>query len=407
MTAIAQIPDPSAISGAADAITAPIADLEGVVATVVSDWKGLPAVYSAPEADSVYAAWGALTSFAEGLTIVADAASGALDTYATTLTALRTRRVALVSRDVEVEAMDKTDPEYRVRRDALDADIRTFAADADEADDTCAASLRGLATRYDSLLLTVPQAAGTPFTDIMLGTGAALLENYRRYFVPSLIPVAPPRLSDVMPDAFWDDNPLLRRPSGLWAPSAAQHAGGLVLPGEPGKLVMPPAPPGWSRTPGGLVVPGTPGTIQIPDAPDGYAPRPSGVLEPEWRAPQAVAPPAWMKWGGRGLSVAGAGIGYWSAYSEEYNEDLLAHPEWSEDERRESAVTSSAVVGTAAVAGGAGGAWAGAAAGAAIGSIFPGPGTLIGGIVGGIIGGAAGGWGASEGADAVVDGLED
>ncbi len=407
MTAIPQIPEPSAISAAADTVAAPIADLEAVVAAVVADWKGLPAVYSAPEADAVYAAWGALTSFAEGLTIVADAASDALDSYAATLTALRTRRLALVSRTDDLEAMDRTDPAYRVQRDALDADIRTFASDAEDADQTCAASLKGLATRYDSLLLTIPQAAGTPFTDIMLGTGAALLENYRRYFVPSLIPLAPPRLSDVMPDGFWDDNPLLRRPSGLWAPSAAQRAGGLVLPGEPGKLVMPPAPPGWSRTPGGLVLPDAPGRIQVPPAPDGYAPRPSSVLEPEWRTPQLMAPPAWMKWGGRGLSVAGAGVGYWSAYSEEYNEDLLDHPEWSEGERRGSAVTSSAVVGTAAVAGGAGGAWAGAAAGAAIGSVFPGPGTVIGGIVGGIIGGAAGGWGASEGADALVDGLED
>ena len=89
----------------------------------------------------------------------------------------------------------------------------------------------------------------------------------------------------------------------------------------------------------------------MPPAPDGYAPRPSSVLEPEWRTPQLMAPPAWMKWGGRGLSVAGAGVGYWSAYSEEYNEDLLDHPEWSEGERRGSAVTSSAVVGTAAVVG--------------------------------------------------------
>src|SRR4051794_23096747 len=104
MTVIPQIPEPSAISAAADTVAAPIADLEAVVSGVVADWKGLPAVYSAPEADAVYAAWGALTSFAEGLTIVADAASDALDGYAATLMALRSRRLALVSRADDLEA---------------------------------------------------------------------------------------------------------------------------------------------------------------------------------------------------------------------------------------------------------------------------------------------------------------
>jgi uncharacterized membrane protein len=403
VTTIPELPAAAAITAAADDLVAPFDDLIVAVDDVIADWGALPAVYSAPEADAVYSAWTPLDAFVEGLRSVADSARTALDGYATTLAALSTRRTTLVARQATVDAMDRADPEYSAKRRALDADIRVFAGDAEAADEDCAASLRGLSTQIGSPQLTIPQTLGTPFTDVTLGVGAAMLENYRRMVVPSLAPLAPPRLSEVLPDSYFDDRPMVQRPSGLWAPSAAQRPS-LHLPGGSGSFVVPDVPDGWSRSPAGLLV--RESSLLVPSQPGWYE-RPSGIVEPEWRRPQVVAPPAWMKWGGRGLSVAGAGIGYWSAYAEEYEEDLLAHPEWTDDERVQSAVTSSAVVGTAAVGGGALGAWGGAAAGAAIGSVVPGVGTVVGGIIGGVIGGVLGGWGASEAADAVVDEVEE
>ena len=93
----------------------------------------------------------------------------------------------------------------------------------------------------------------------------------------------------------------------------------------------------------------------------------------------------------------------WGEYSNQYNSDLQAHPEWDDGDRVASATENAVIVGGATAAGGAGGAWAGAAAGAAIGSIFPGPGTLLGGIAGGVIGGVAGGWGGGEIGEGIKD----
>ncbi len=110
--------------------------------------------------------------------------------------------------------------------------------------------------------------------------------------------------------------------------------------------------------------------------------------------PKFGAPPAWAKWGGKGLGVAGAGLSYWGSYADSYNQSLTMHPEWDNSQREERAAQDSAIVGTSTVVGGVLG---GAAVGAAIGSIIPGPGTAVGfiiglgaGLLGGIIGGAIG-----------------
>ena len=404
MTTVPHLPSTSSIEGAADAIVAPFDDLIDEIDAIVADWRALPAVYEAPEADSVYAAWTPLQSFAEGLHSVASSVRGAFDAYAAELSSLHTRRRHLLDREAEVDAMDRADPGYLAARQSLHGDIRALRADADAADEECAASLRGLAVHAGSPWLSIPQTLGAPYTDLSLGVGAALLENYRRMVVPSLAPLEPPRLSDVLPDAYFDDHPLVQRPSGLWAPASAQRGSGLVLRSGAGSLIVADAPEGWARSPAGALVRESP--LIVPSQPGWYE-RPSGIIEPEWRRPQIVAPPPWMKWGGRSLSVVGAGVGYWSAYAEEYEEDVLAHPEWTDGQRTESAVVSSAVVGTAGVGGGALGAWGGAAAGAAIGSVVPVVGTVAGGIVGGIIGGVLGGWGGSEAADLIVDEVEE
>lgn len=121
------------------------------------------------------------------------------------------------------------------------------------------------------------------------------------------------------------------------------------------------------------------------------------------RRPLDRQAPAWASAGGKALNVVGAGLTYWSVYAESYNDTLTRHPDWTDDQRQTEALVDTAVVGSTAVVGGAGGAWAGAAAGAAIGSVFPGPGTLIGGIIGGVVGGVAGGWGGQQVGQSAVD----
>ncbi|MDJ0347915.1 hypothetical protein [Cryobacterium sp. PH29-G1] len=154
---------------------------------------------------------------------------------------------------------------------------------------------------------------------------------------------------------------------------------------------------GYTRLPSGLLV-------QVGSM---TSPPPTSIALPEgWKSkpfltavPDAAAPPSWLRTGGKVLGVAGAGTTVWGEYSNQYNSDLQAHPEWDNGARVASATENAVIVGGATAAGGAGGAWAGAAAGAAIGSIFPGSGTQIGGIgggVGGVIGGVARGWGGGE-----------
>lgn len=120
-------------------------------------------------------------------------------------------------------------------------------------------------------------------------------------------------------------------------------------------------------------------------------------------------PPAWAKNGGKFLEGADVVLSAWGNYSEEWNEDLLQHPDMSGGEQFGSAAKS-AVLG----AGGSfGGSFGGALGGAALGTLIcPGVGTVIGGVVGGIAGGIGGEWmgntidNLTDG-DALVDSMSD
>ncbi|MEE1621851.1 hypothetical protein ACQ3I4_13805 [Zafaria sp. Z1313] len=101
----------------------------------------------------------------------------------------------------------------------------------------------------------------------------------------------------------------------------------------------------------------------------------------------AGEPPSWAKWGGRFIEGADVLLSAWGNGAEEWNQDLIEHPEYTAEERWGSAAKSAAF--------GAGGSFlgslGGAAGGAAIGTmICPGVGTVIGAVAGGIIGGWGG-----------------
>lgn len=111
---------------------------------------------------------------------------------------------------------------------------------------------------------------------------------------------------------------------------------------------------------------------------------------------EAGANVRWAQTGGKALGIIGVGITVWGNYSEEYNEELLNHPEWPESEVRLRAVQQAAIVSGAAVStsvvGSMAGAKLGTVIGGTIGSVVPGLGTAIGAAVGGIAGAVLGGF---------------
>ncbi|MDI3329929.1 MAG: hypothetical protein QJR09_04230 [Micrococcus sp.] len=102
-----------------------------------------------------------------------------------------------------------------------------------------------------------------------------------------------------------------------------------------------------------------------------------------------------MKHGGKALGVADAGLNYYGAYTEGYNEALADNPHASEDELRSEGVKTALVEGTFETGGSIVGGVVGRTAGAAVGQALipiPGVGAAIGGFVGGMAGEAVGGW---------------
>jgi hypothetical protein len=102
-----------------------------------------------------------------------------------------------------------------------------------------------------------------------------------------------------------------------------------------------------------------------------------------------------MKHGGKALGVVDAGLNYYGAYTEGYNEALADNPRASEDELRSEGVKTTLVEGTFETGGSIVGGVVGRTAGAAVGQALipiPGVGAAIGGFVGGMAGEAVGGW---------------
>ncbi|CAM5449088.1 hypothetical protein [Leifsonia shinshuensis] len=203
---------------------------------------------------------------------------------------------------------------------------------------------------------------------------------------------------------------------GLASGALKRYRGSLILPGKNAaqilELLDASPGPGWVKVLGdGEVYWRSSGGFLVPDGFQKPQAMPSGKPKGWYHkpvfsgSPSVGNPPTWARVGGRALGVAGIGLTLWGTYADSYNATLVRHPQWTDAQRQEQAVSDTVTFGSASVAGAAVGAMAGAAAGAAIGSIFPGPGTIIGGIVGGIIGGIAAGEAVGAGAKAMTHGL--
>lgn len=323
-------------------------------------WDGLLGAYQAPESATVYSAMTTPRTIVDEIGQTTRSVRRALDNYSAVLSTLKTRRSDLVEQISAFGVLDATvSPDFGQVQTALQGDVARFNTDAIGADEECASALSAL-LKYQPLWgSTGFGAINSPAGGTVQGLAGELMQRYRTLAVPTPGAVLPliPRIDAIVPDEIIRGIGYTRLPSGL-----------LV---EVGTMTSPP-----------------PTTMALPE---GWKARPFLTAVPD-----AVAPPSWLRTGGKVLGVAGAGITVWGEYSNQYNSDLQAHPEWDDGDRVASATENAVIVGGSTAAGGAGGAWAGAAAGAAIGSIFPGPGTVIGGIVGGVIGGVAGGWGGGE-----------
>ena len=188
------------------------------------------------------------------------------------------------------------------------------------------------------------------FGAFVLGNAAALMDRYRNWQIAVPKPNTPPL---VLPPA--DDVvrgiQLVRRPSGLYVPQ-----GGTGDPHVP-RMVAESRGPNWQQ--------------------------PGRTLSPEGFG----RPPAWARYGSKGLFVVGTGLTLYDTGMSQWEHDQKYHPEWNTTQRVASTGYSVATEGGGAVAGGVVGASWGASIGTAI---FPGAGTVVGGIVGGAIGAFAG-----------------
>ncbi|WZH36421.1 MAG: hypothetical protein PIR02_16915 [Microbacterium enclense] len=371
------VPSSTAVSAAADTLESALNGLDDAVTNVTTSWGGLSAVYEAPEAQTAYGAMATLPLAVDDLTTALASAVSALRTYAETLTSLETRRAALVT------DLDTVDAQGDLPAADRDPDAPTvfevgrtralFETDVAAADQECARALRALRTSWSWAM-----GDGLEFVNGNIGSGvqglaAELLERYRGTlmvpgpgaFIPEEIRLTAGQINPTWPRSLIDGQVWVQRPSGVWVLEST------LLPDTPPRIS---GLPGWNGHPQ-------------------FAPERIGT------------PPAWAGHAGKGLSILGAGLTYWSVYGESYNDTLTRHPDWTEEQRQQEAWVDTAVVGSSSVAGGAGGAWGGALIGAGIGSIFPGPGTVIGGIIGGVIGGVLGGWGGQEIGQDVMDGI--
>ncbi len=144
------------------------------------------------------------------------------------------------------------------------------------------------------------------------------------------------------------------------------------------------------KLPSGLLVPAG-------SSADPYMKIPEDIATTGWKNdglltgdPEMGEPPAWAKYGGKGLFVAGAGLALHGSWADQWDADKVQHPDWSTGHRVADAAYNTVTVGGGTVAGAWAGAEAGGELGATIGSFVGPEGTVIGGVVGGLVGGFVG-----------------
>ncbi|MFJ2659412.1 hypothetical protein [Arthrobacter koreensis] len=343
----------------ADLIAAAGTDASGTATASREIWLGLGAVYSAPEAEAAYGAFDKVQSFGNEAETVTGLIRTALVEFAADARALRQQAGDLVSLSGQCTPQPDADPESREAEVAsLQLQVQELCRKYAEAEARCAGSIRA--------------ASGLlPDSGILGSTGFGTTTS----------------LADTVLEHVHQSQLHVRRTVDVSGDLAAE----LRLENIPYEVVD--GGVRYTRSPSGILIPveRSVDLTRVPFPDDGFA-RPG----PELRLnAEAATPPAWARWGGRGLFVLDAGITAWDQGSEQYNADRIEHPDWTPGQRALSVTENVAIVGGASLAAGAGGAWAGAKAGAVVGGVvgswIPVVGTAAGAVAGGIVGGIAGG----------------
>lgn len=327
-------------------------------------WQGLAAVYSAPESHQALAAFDQVDVLGTEASVVTGLYRDALLDFVAEVRALKLQAEEL--RTAAGQVQPDSDGEVDTAEIAdLQMKVRLINADYFAAETHCASAIRAAAG------LTVDSGVlGSDTASVVSGTVGGTLERVHR----SPIQVRTPTVNvtgAIDPSLRLEDLPYDVSQGGVR----------------------------YTRTPSGLLVP-VQHTIDVNRPPinlQNYA-RPRSELRLDR---SVVTPPGWASKAGKGLLIVDVGITAWDKGSDQYNEDLSAHPEWNDSQRAASAAENVAIVGGSSLAVGAAGAWAGAkigmGVGAAIGSIIPGAGTAAGaaigcgfGIAGGVVGGILG-----------------
>ncbi|MBF4993838.1 hypothetical protein ITX31_06900 [Arthrobacter gandavensis] len=336
-------------------------DASGTATSSREIWLGLGAVYSAPEAETAYGAFDKVQAFGNEAETVTGLIRTALVDFAVDARALRQQASDLIALSGQCSAPPDadTDPDSRAAEvAALQLRVQELCRKYAEAEDRCAGSIRA--------------AAGLlPDSGILGSTGFGTTTS----------------LADTVLEHVHQSQLHVRQTVDVSGDLAAE----LRLENIPYEVVD--GGVRYTRSPSGILIPveRSVDLTRVPFPDDGFA-RPG----PELRLnAEAATPPAWARWGGRGLFVLDAGITAWDQGSEQFNSDLIEHPDWTASQRALSVTENVAIVGGASLAAGAGGAWAGAKGGAVVGGVvgswIPVVGTAAGAVAGGIVGGIAGG----------------
>ena len=345
----------------AELLAAAGTDASGTTTACREIWQGLGAVYRAPEAQTAYGAFDKVEAYGDEAGTVTGLIRTALVEFAREARTLRRQADDLISLSGQctAQAGADADPESRAAQIAsLQLQVQEICRSYAAAEARCADSIRA--------------ATGLlPDSGILGSSGFGTTTS----------------LADTVLEHVHQSQLHIRQTVDVSGDLAAE----LRLDNIPYEVMD--GGVRYTRSPSGILIPveRSVDLTRVPFPADDFA-RPG----PELRLnPEAATPPAWARWGGRGLFVLDAGITAWDQGSEQYNADRIEHPDWTPGQRALSVTENVAIVGGASLAGGAGGAWAGAKAGAVVGGVvgswFPVVGTAAGAVAGGIVGGIAGG----------------
>jgi hypothetical protein len=375
---------PGAVETAAEDIKDAGKAVQDSTADAKSTWAGLAGVYEAPERDIVLSAFDDVATAGDDVQTAAITVSDALNTFASEVRALVPAKNRLLDEVAEANAEPdgplNSGPGTYTPNYAFQ--VSSLAGKYQAAEDKCSASIMGAHPSYvASTFLGGPGVIGSP----LLGASSSVAQGivgrveHSRIQRPTLGGQprlnAPIRMNQLPVDAVHQGTSYTRTPSGILAPS---HSYAVASNPQP-------VATRYSHTTLDLDPSSTP-----------------------------TRPPAWAKWGGRGLAGVGAAVTMWDATSSRWRQDMVEHPDWGTSERVTSAATDAVVVGGASLAGAA----AGAKAGAMVGTMIGGPVGLAVGVVVGAGLGALGGYigkefgeeirGAFDGAaDAMAEGVGD